>query len=139
MPTVTTNYYRKQSAFKEVSLSADAFAVALMGQFVTSSTEAELKQILAYSEISAYEVTGATYSAMPLSADTVSANSSDVVFWDGVNLTWTSVTVSPYGLAIYRISDGLVIGFIEFDDAPIVAVNGTISLNWNANGIMNIF
>jgi hypothetical protein len=139
MPTVTTNYYRKQSAFKEVSLSADAFAVALMGQLVTSSTEAELKQLSAYSEISAYEVTGATYSAMPLSADTVSANSSDVVFWDGVNLTWTSVTVSPYGLAIYRISDGLVVGFIEFDDAPIIAVNGTISLNWNANGIMNIF
>jgi len=139
MPTVTTNYYRKQSAFKGVSLSADAFAVALMGQLVTSSTEAELKQLSAYSEISAYEVTGATYSAMPLSADTVSANSSDVVFWDGVNLTWTSVTVSPYGLAIYRISDGLVVGFIEFDDAPIIAVNGTISLNWNANGIMNIF
>lgn len=139
MPTVTTNYYRKQSSFKEVSLSADAFAVALMGQFVTSSTEAELKQIETYSEISAYEVASSTYSAMPLSADTVSANSSDVVFWDGVNLTWTSVTVSPYGLAIYRISDGLVVGFIEFDDAPIVAVNGTISLNWNANGIMNIF
>ncbi|MDD5651334.1 MAG: hypothetical protein PHF86_13125 [Candidatus Nanoarchaeia archaeon] len=139
MPTVTTNYYRKQSAFKEVSLSADTFAVALMGQLVTSSTEAELKQLSTYSEISAYEVASSTYSAMSLSADTVSANSSDVVLWDGVNLTWTNVTVSPYGLAIYRISDGLVVGFIEFDDAPIIAVNGTISLNWNANGIMNIF
>ena len=138
MPTVTTNYYRQQSNVQNISLSGDDFAVALMDIHVQSATESSLKQVQLWSEVSAYEVSATSYSAAPLSADTVSANTSDVVYWDGVDLTWTGVTISPYGLTIYRISDGLVVGFIEFTDAPIDAVNGTISLSWNANGIMNI-
>jgi hypothetical protein len=138
MPTVTTNYFRKLTAGQSVSLSSDSFAVALMGQFVTSSTEAELKGINTYSEITAYEVDGTGYSATTLSAETISANSSDVVYWDGVDVSWTNVTVTAYGMTIYRLSDGLVVGFVEFDDAPKTAVNGTVSLTWNAAGIMNI-
>jgi hypothetical protein len=139
MPTVTTNQYRKLSAGKDISLSADVFAVALLNSFAQSCPSNIMKGIVSYSEISAYEVSSSNYSAATLTANILSANTSDVVFWDGTNITWTGVTVSPYGLAIYRQSDGLIVGFIEFDDAPIVAVNGTIALNWNANGIMNIF
>jgi len=139
MPTVTTNLYRQESAGGNVSLSGDSFNVSLMDSYVSATDTSALKHVNYWSEVSANEVSGATYSAMALSADTLSANSSDVVYWDGVNLTWTGVTVSPYGLAIYRPSDNLVVGFVEFDNAPIVAVNGSITISWNPAGIMNIF
>lgn len=137
MPTVTTNQYRKHVNAGNISLSADSFAVALMGQHVSSATEAVLKQVESWSEVSAYEVTGTSYSAVELSASTLSANSSDVVLWDGTDSTWSNVTVTPYGIAIYKISDGLVVGFVEFNNA-VTAVNGTVTVSWNTNGIMNI-
>jgi hypothetical protein len=138
MPTVTTNLYRTKSAAQEVSLSGDSWAVALMNAHVSSASEATLKQTNYWSEVSGFEVSGGTYSAMPLSAETLSANISDVVFWDGENITWNDVTVSPYGLTIYRISDGLLVGFVEFSSQA-VAINGSITLAWNSAGIMNIF
>jgi len=135
---VTTNYFREQVAGQNVSLSADAFAVALMNIHVQSASESTLKQVQTWSEVSAYEVSAAGYSAEPLSADTLSANTNNVVYWDGNNITWSSVTISPYGYTIYRISDGLVVGFVEFTTAPQTTVNGDLTIQWNANGIMNI-
>ncbi|MFW6247184.1 MAG: hypothetical protein ACOC22_03380 [bacterium] len=138
MPTVVTNDFRKLMATDGVNLSADTYKVALMDDFVTSVAET-LKQSSDWTSVSANEVSGTGYSAATLIAPTVSVNSSDVVYWDGSNITWDNVTVSPYGCAIYRTNDNLVVGYIEFTDAPKIAVNGTIAIQWNENGIMNIY
>jgi len=138
MPTVTTNIYRRNVNAGLINLSANSFAVALLNGFATSGSSDIMKQVTNYSEISAFEVSGTGYSALPLSASTLSANSSQVVFWDGNDIIWNNVTINTYGLAIYRLSDGLVVGFIDFGELK-QAVNGSISLSWNSNGIMNIF
>lgn len=139
MPTVVTNDFRRLMATSGINVSADNYMVALMDIHVQSATAATLKQSSDWTSVSANEVSGTGYSAKTLTAQTVSANSGDVVYWDGSDVTWDDVTVSPYGCAIYRTSDNLVVGYIEFTDAPKIAVNGTISIQWNANGIMNIY
>ena len=135
---VTTDYFREQVISGNVNLSGDSFAVAFMNNHVHSATEASLKAVHMWSEVSAYEASAVGYSATPLTATTISANSSNVVFWDGTDITWSSITLSPYGLVIYRISDGLIVGFIEFTSQQ-VAVNGSITVSWNVAGIMNVF
>lgn len=139
MPTVVTNDFRKLMATSGVNLSADSYKVALMGIHVNSAAASTLKQSSDWTSVSGFEVSGTGYSALSLTAPTVSANASDVVYWDGTDLTWTNVTVSPYGYAIYRTSDNLVVGYVEFTGGQVVAVNGTITVQWNANGIMNIY
>ena len=137
MPTVTTNIYRRNVNAGLINLSANSFAVALLNGFATSGSSDIMKQVTNYSEISAFEVSGTGYSALPLSASTLSANSSQVVFWDGNDIIWNNVTINTYGLAIYRLSVGLVVGFIDFGEQKI-AVNGSITIQWNVNGIANI-
>lgn len=139
MPTVVTNDFRKLMATSGVNLSADNYKVALMGIHVNSASESTLKQGSDWTSVSGYEVSGTGYSALSLTAPTVSANASDVVYWDGTDLNWTSVTVSPYGYAIYRTSDNLVVGYVEFTGGQVVAVNGTITIQWDAGGILNIY
>lgn len=134
---VTTNYFRQQLSRGLVDLSATDYAVALMNIYVQSATETTLKAISAWAEVSAYEASAVGYSATPITSQTVSAVGNNIV-WDGANITWSSITSSPYGYAIYKISNGLLVGFVEFTSAPLTAVNGDITITWNANGIANI-
>lgn len=135
---VTTNYFRELMATQQVDLSGDNFAIALMGIHVQSATAAQLRSVSAWSDVSAYEASAVGYSATSLQSLTVSAINNSVVSWDGNNVTWNNITLSPYGYAIYRVDDGMVLGFVEFTSAPIEAVNGSITIQWNVNGIANI-
>lgn len=136
---VTTNNFRQLLASQQISLSGDAFAVSLLNIHVQSASDATLRQTIYWSEVSVYEASAVGYSAMPLTASTIATNTSDSVYWDGTNIVWSTVTLSPYGYCIYRISDGIIVGFVEFDSAPLIAINGSISIVWNDGGIMDIF
>ena len=109
-----------------------------MNEYVSSSSEATLKQVSAWADVSAYEASATSYSAVALTAPTISATVNNVVYWDGTNITWSSVTLSAAGHTVYRPSDGLVVGFVEYPEI-LEAVNGDITIAWNDNGIMNIF
>ena len=135
MPTVTTNYFRQELAAGNVNLSGDTFAVALMDGYI-SATNTILKAQSAWSDVSAYESSSVGYSAIELSAGDLYTNDSKIC-WNGTDISWSNITNSPYGLTIYRINDGLVIGFIDFGEQKI-AVNGSITIQWNENGIANI-
>lgn len=134
---VTTNYFREQLSKKEISLTADTYKVALMNDYVNASSESTLKAVSAWGDVSAYEVSANGYSAQTITSPVVSSNG-NVVYWNGANITWNNITVTTYGFAIYRTSDNLVLGFVEFTNAPIIAVNGSITINWNPAGIANI-
>lgn len=133
---VTTNYFRDLVSTKQIDLSSDIFYVSLLNNYVQSSTNSTLKSISAWSQVSAYEVSSVNYSATILSGENISING-NIVVWGGNNITWNSVTFSPYGLVIYK-NDGVVIGFIEFTSAPAVVVNGSLTIQWNTAGIANI-
>lgn len=135
---VTTNYFRKMMATQQVDLSGDSFAVAFMGIHVNSADTSALKQVSAWSDVSAYEASAVGYSAANITSPSVSIIDGNIVSWDGTDITWSNITLSPYGYAIYRISDGLVVGFVEFNSGQINAVNGSITIQWNAGGIAQI-
>ena len=138
MPTVTTNYFRQELAAGHVNLSgADTFAVALMSAYVSASPPNLLKAQSAWSDVSAYESSSVGYSATTLTAGNLYINNSNALCWNGTNISWNNITNSPYGLCIYRPSKGLVVGFIDFGEQKI-AVNGSITIQWNAGGIAQI-
>jgi len=135
---VTTNYFRQLVVTKEINLSSDTFKVALMDIYVQSASVSALKQITNWSQVSAHEVSSTGYSALTLTAANISATTSNIICWKGSNLNWPSVTLNTYGYSIYRTSDNMVVGFVEFSTTPVIAVNGAITIQWNTNGIMNI-
>ena len=138
MPTVTTNYFRQELAAGHVNLSgADTFAVALMSAYVSASPIDTLKAQSAWSDVSAYESSSVGYSATTLTAGNLYINNSNALCWSGTNISWSNITNSPYGLCIYRPSNGLVVGFIDFGEQKI-AVNGSITIRWNEGGIAQI-
>ena len=143
MPTVTTNYFRQELATGNVNLSGDTFKVALMNGMVQQVTEYNLKASYSWyndtdpiGAVSAYESSSVGYSAITLTAGNLYI-SSNTLCWGGTNISWSNITNSPYGICIYRPSDGLVIGFIDFGGKKEV-VNGAITIEWNAGGIAQI-
>jgi hypothetical protein len=149
MATVVTNAFRQAMATSGVNLSADNFVVALMDSWVIEVDVGSLKQNYGSwaTTISAHEVSGTGYSAIPLTAPIVSATGwpgkphpeGEIVYWKGNNLTWNNITVRSYGIAIYRPSDNLVVGYISFGYTEVVVVNGSLTVQWDPAGIMNIF
>ena len=139
MATVTTNYFRQELAAGNVNLSGDIFKVALMNNYVSTSTSTDtLKAQSAWSNnVSAYESSSVVYSATTLTAGNLYINNSNALCWSGTNISWSNITNSPYGLCIYRSSDGLVVGFIDFGEQKI-AVNGSITIQWNDGRIAQI-
>ena len=138
MPTVTTNIFRQSLALETITLSADTFTIALMYNYIPDNTSSTLKKITNWSQVSSYEALGTNYTAADLSGSSVgTVTATDTVYWDGNNITWNNITTTTDGLCVYRSSDGLVVGFVEFsqDYAP---VNGTFSIGWNTLGLMNI-
>lgn len=133
---VTTNYFRELISTGQVNLSSDTFYVSLLNNYVQSSTTSTLQSISAWSQVSAFEVSSVNYSAAIISGENISING-NIVVWDANNITWNSVTFSPYGFVIYK-NDGVVIGFIEFTSAPAIVVNGSLTIQWNNAGIANI-
>ena len=139
MPTVTTNYFRDQLAKGNINLSGDTYFVSLMDEFVTTaiSTIDQLKAQSAWGDISAaHENSAANYSAAEIVGVPISTTTGNIVKWDGADITWSSVTLSAAGHCLYR-SDGLIVGFVEYSSIA-DAVNGDITIQWNAGGIMNI-
>lgn len=143
MPTVTTNYFRQELAAGNVNLSGDTFAVALMNYIVTAN-ELDLKYQMSswnsggvYGPVSAFESSSVGYSAITLSNTGLTLLNWQNISWSGTNISWSNITNSPYGLCIYRLSDGLVVGFIDFGEQKEV-VNGTLTIEWNTGGIAQI-
>ena len=137
MATVTTNYFRQELAAGNVNLSGDTFNVALMNNYVLTSTDT-LKAQSAWSDVSAFESSSVGYNAITLTAGNLYINNLiNALCWSGTNISWSNITNSPYGLCIYRPSNGLVVGFIDFGEQKI-AVNGSITIRWNTDGIAQI-
>ena len=137
MPTVSTTYFRQQLSTGNINLSGDTFFVSLMNNYVNSSSINSLKSVSAWNQISAFEVSGNGYSSSALSNKTVSASTDGTIIqWDASDLTWSNVTISPWGLSI-RKNNNVVVGFIDFGSEQ-DAINGNLTVQFNTLGIGNI-
>ena len=91
-----------------------------------------------WDSLSAYEVTGTNYLAggVLLSAISISADTVNNAYFDGSNIIWNNVTITAYGLAIYRRVSGLVIEIVLFDNAPLTSTNGPFTVSWTNQQIL---
>jgi hypothetical protein len=138
MPTVTTNNYRNIDSDLVVSLSgADTWIVSLMDQYVNSASTDTLKAVVNWSSISAYEASGTGYTSGAELQNIVLSANGNTIYMDADDLTFTNLSVETYGICIRRLSDGLIMGFIDFGDTPITSSLGNIVINWNSGGILN--
>jgi hypothetical protein len=135
MPTVTTNYFRESES---ISLSGDTWIVSLMDNHINSATNDVLKNYSLWTEVSVHEVVGTGYvSGAPLQNVTIDTNDvTNTIFMDADDITFTTVTISTYGCCIWRLADGLIMGFVDFGQMEI-SQNSNFQIIWNANGILN--
>lgn len=143
MPTVVTNYFKLQEGGQNVSISGDTWICSLMDQHVNSASEDTLKDYEKWSDVggvSAYEASGTGYtSGAALSGIGWYTDATDTVNkqrMSATDLTFSSVTISSYGACIWKETDGLIMGFIDFGQ-EYVSSNAPFVINWNSGGIFN--
>lgn len=143
MANVVTNIFKKTSMEPGIDLTtAETLKVALLGDFFTTSA-AQLPDVLTFSGDvqDNWEISGTNYVAdgITLSGASVSGDYgvNDRSVFDADDVTWSSATITAYGAVIYRISDSMPICFIDFGAAKI-STDGDFTIQWNANGIINL-
>jgi len=130
---------------KETMLSAVSgsdLKAALMGSGMSTETSAQ-RAYTNWSEISGYEASGTGYTAGGVNLSGTSAYFTnyppvDAAWFDGESITWAAVTLSAYGMVIYRETNGLVVEVISFTSAPLIVNNGSFSVSWSTNHIMQM-
>lgn len=140
MPTVVTNEFKLQEGGQNVSVSGDTWIASLMNEHVNSANSDVLKDYTNwFTEVSAYEASGTGYtSGVELSSVgwfTAPTDSVNIQRLSAADIYWSNVSIVAYGVAIWRQSDGLVMGFIDFGQQ--IASNSNFTVNWNSNGILN--
>jgi len=141
MANVMTNYFKAQNTAGNVSLSADQMIVALTDNIFGSSATDDLNDINNWSEISAsWEITGTGYDAggIALSGQSIiQDNVNNLSKFDADDVTWSNATLTSYGAAISRQSDGLLVCLVDFSGAK-SSTNGDFTVQWNSDGILTL-
>lgn len=142
MPTVVTNNFKLQEGGKNISLSADSWICSLMNEHVNSASSEVLKDSINWygptSPISAYEVTGTGYtSGLALTnVGWFTDDTNNIQKLSASSVVFTApISVVTYGCCIWRLTDGLIIGFVDFGLQT--SSNGSFTINWNVDGILN--
>ena len=138
MATFVTDYFKLEEGRGNVILSATTeWNCSLLDSTFSTSSEAQLRAVENWADVSSsIETSGTNYSATSLT---------NIGWYDGGDnkqklsaddVSWLAVTITSYGACIWRNSDGLVMGFIDFGTSYATS-NGTFTINWNTNGIFN--
>ena len=141
MPTVITKIFKPELINgSNVNLSAiGTYNVALMNNSVNVTSVNDLVGYTYWNAISGVcGVTGTGYSDVVLASTSITYDGNNVK-WDASDTLWENISVSAWGCCIYRASDTMIVGFVDFGSTnPKVTVNGSLTIQWNDNGIMNI-
>ena len=125
----------------DLHLDSDTIHVAL----VTSSYTPDFDSDVFFSTPEANEVSGTGYTAggQALSSKTVSQdNTDDEGVFDAADVTWSSSTITARGAVIYQKLGGAssadpLIAYIDFGEDK-VSSSGNFTIQWNAEGILNL-
>ena len=136
MPTVVTNHFKFQEGGENISLSGDTWICSLMGTYVSASSIDTLKDIENWSEVSAYEASGTGYvSGTDLTnLSWYNDDTNNIQRLSADSVTFSTITILSNGVCIWRLSDGLVMGFIDYGSNS--SSNGNFTVNWNSGGIL---
>lgn len=142
MPSVITN------AAKETMIAAISGAdlkIALLNNLVVSAADTDLKDFSNWNQLSAYEISGTGYTAGGVSLIGLSAysnSSTDIAYFNGSSITWSTSTISAYGYTLYRSTSGLIVSIVQFngvtDGNPKYSISGPFSISWNENKILQM-
>ena len=139
MPTVTTNYFKLQEGGQNVSISGDTWIASPMNNHVNSATADTLRDYELWSEVSAYEASGTGYTSGATLANVgwVTNDTSNTQIMSADDISFSNVTLTVYGVTVWRQSDGLIMGFIDFGATPTSSLNANLNIAWNSSGILN--
>lgn len=139
MADVIFNSFKKKIMDGSIDLDTDTIKVAL----VTSSYTPDQDAHDFFDDVT-NEVSGTGYSAggMALSNKAVTADNTDNEgVFDADDATWGSSTITARGAVIYKFtgtpSTSPLIAYIDFG-ADKSSSNGNFTLQWNAEGILNL-
>jgi len=140
MPTVVTNEFKFQEGGGNVDLSASNWVASLMNNHVSSGADA-LRDLSYWNDVtspvSAYEASGTGYTsgATLTNVGWINDNGTDNrQRLSADSVSWSTISIVAYGVAIWRTDDNLVMGFVDFGQQT--ASNGNFTINWNPDGIL---
>jgi len=92
----------------------------------------------AWSDVSAYEVSGTGYTAggAALSGKVLSINN-NVISFDANDVTWSSSTITARYAVVYEVSSGKLILYVDFGENK-SSSDGDFTIQWNAAGIFSL-
>lgn len=139
MANVIYNAFKKNIANGSIDLDTDTIKVAL----VTSTYTPNQDTHEFFSDVT-NEVTGTGYTAggATLASKTVTADNTDNEgVFDAADVTWSSSTITARGAVVYKstgtASTSPLICYIDFG-ADKVSDSGTFTIQWDAEGILNL-
>lgn len=148
MASFVFNSFKGKLFNGSISLSADeSYSVSLITSAnvfsVSSSIVADITS--AWGDLSAtWDITSdETYNSVGYSPKVLSGcsvivdNTTEKSKWYADNITWSSSTIDADGCVIYRTSDGAMICALDFGSRK-SSSNGNFTIQWNANGILNL-
>jgi len=138
---IVTTAFKTQVWTGVADVDTDVFnAVLLMG--TSALADNTIKAWNSYSNVSAYEVSGAGYTAFGVQLtnviETSSTGNASIRKWTADNISWPSSSFTSDAVAIIDTSaSDLVVCYLPFG-ANKQAIAGTFFLNWPSNGIINL-
>lgn len=137
MPSGVYNKFKTELMIKTYDLVADDIKVALMTNLHSFNPDHNV-----WADVSANEIAGTGYTAggQSLTNKTVSQdNTNDKGVFDANDVSWTGATLIAYHAVCYDNTPATkpLVFSIDFGGAQQVT-NGTFTITWNANGIINI-
>lgn len=140
MADVIFNSFKRDIMNGSLDLDSDTIKVMLVTSAYTPDQDAHTKRSDVTNEVSGtgYSAGGASLANKSVSAD----NTDNEGVFDADDLTWGSSTITARGAVLYKSRGGAssadeLICYIDFS-ADKVSSGGNFTIQWNAEGILNL-
>jgi len=131
----------KANLLNEIDIEADTIKVALMKAAHSASTaDDDVLTDVSANELAngnGYTTGGATLAGSAITQGILSDGS--VTRWTATDTAWTTATFTAYYAVIYdsTATDNLILS-IDFGPLGVTVANGTLTIDWNAGGILTL-
>lgn len=142
MSSVVCNYFKKRLGDGALSLSGDnRWMCALVTSAISTCAVDDIREVSAWSELSATEVSGTGYTAGGSELTNISLTNdttNDYTSFDADNLSWANSSLADVqGAVIYLSGGSPVMGFNDFNQ-PKTSENASFNVQWHDDGILKI-
>lgn len=139
MANVVYNNFKTASLSGQINFASDVIKVMLISGSYTPNIDTHIVT----GDVGLFETTGIGYSKGGVQLGTVTVTTDttdDEGVFDAADSVWSSATFSASGAVIYKsgttAANSWLIGYVDFGAANSVT-NGTFTIQWNSEGIIN--